>query len=50
VWQDMLGLNPGRTARFVKQYADLHAVVSQAAAAYHREVLDGTFPAAEHSF
>jgi 3-methyl-2-oxobutanoate hydroxymethyltransferase len=50
VWQDMLGLNPGRTARFVKQYADLHAVVSRAAAAYHREVLDGTFPAAEHSF
>ena len=27
VWQDMAGLTPGRTAKFVKKYADLHGVL-----------------------
>ncbi|MCP3425542.1 3-methyl-2-oxobutanoate hydroxymethyltransferase [Rothia sp. AR01] len=50
VWQDMLGLGEGRTPRFVKKYADLRGVVSQAAGAYRKDVLDGAFPAAEHVF
>ncbi|GAA1676533.1 3-methyl-2-oxobutanoate hydroxymethyltransferase [Citricoccus zhacaiensis] len=50
VWQDMLGLRPGRMPRFVKQYADLHSVVSRAVTDYRRDVLEGTFPAAEHGF
>ncbi len=27
VWQDMAGLTPGRTAKFVKKYADMHGVL-----------------------
>ncbi len=50
VWQDMLGLRTGRMPRFVKQYADLHSVVSAAVTDYRRDVLEGTFPAAEHGF
>ena len=50
VWQDMAGLNPGRTARFVKQYADLATVLGRAAADYVAEVESGAFPAAEHTF
>ena len=50
VWQDMLGLGEGRTPRFVKKYADLRGVVAQAAGAYRRDVLDGSFPAEEHVF
>ncbi|MEE1620271.1 3-methyl-2-oxobutanoate hydroxymethyltransferase [Zafaria sp. Z1313] len=50
VWQDMLGLRTGRTAKFVKQYAQLRPIVAEAAAAYHRDVLEGSFPAAEHGF
>ncbi|EMQ98044.1 3-methyl-2-oxobutanoate hydroxymethyltransferase [Paeniglutamicibacter gangotriensis] len=50
VWQDMLGLGEGKSPRFVKKYADLRSVVAGAAAAYHREVLDGAFPSAEHEF
>ena len=50
VWQDFSGLNRGRTARFVKKYADLRGELSRAAADYVREVKDGNFPAAEHSF
>ncbi|WP_432488683.1 3-methyl-2-oxobutanoate hydroxymethyltransferase [Kineococcus sp. SYSU DK018] len=49
VWQDFAGLSE-RTARFVKQYADLRGVLGQAARAYAEDVRSGAFPAAEHSF
>lgn len=50
VWQDAFGLNTGRVPRFVKRYADLHAVLLRAAASYAGEVRDGTFPGPEHTF
>ncbi len=50
VWQDMAGLRTGRMARFVKQYADLHATLLKAAQDYADEVADGTFPGPEHTF
>jgi 3-methyl-2-oxobutanoate hydroxymethyltransferase len=49
VWQDMAGLTP-HTAKFVKKYADVDAVLSQAARAYAEEVTGGVFPAPEHSY
>jgi len=50
VWQDMMGLRTGKAPRFVKRYADLHAVMLDAAKAYADDVRAGTFPAMEHSF
>jgi len=50
VWQDMAGLNRGRVARFVKQYADLDGVLRGAAAAYAADVRAGTFPGPEHTY
>ena len=50
VWQDMLGLRTGKLPRFVKQYADLHAVMSEAVGRYVDEVRDGSFPSGEHTF
>ena len=50
VWQDMAGLRAGKAPRFVKKYADLRGELSRAATDYVREVKDGSFPAAEHSF
>jgi len=50
VWQDMAGLRTGRMPRFVKQYADLHGVLLQAAQDYAADVAAGTFPAEEHTF
>ena len=50
VWQDAFGLRTGRMARFVKQYADVHAVLRDAAAAYSADVKAGTFPGPEHTF
>ncbi|WP_091116625.1 3-methyl-2-oxobutanoate hydroxymethyltransferase [Nocardioides psychrotolerans] len=50
VWQDAFGLRTGRMAKFVKQYADLHAVLLQAAQDFDAEVKAGTFPGPEHTF
>jgi 3-methyl-2-oxobutanoate hydroxymethyltransferase len=50
VWQDAFGLRTGRMPRFVRQYADLHGLLLDAARAYADDVRNGTFPAAEHTF
>jgi 3-methyl-2-oxobutanoate hydroxymethyltransferase len=50
VWTDWAGFTTGRIPRFVKQYADLKGVLSEAARAYKDEVTGGRFPTAEHSF
>lgn len=50
VWQDMAGLRRGRAPRFVKRYADVAAVLEDAARRFADEVRDGTFPGPEHSF
>jgi 3-methyl-2-oxobutanoate hydroxymethyltransferase len=50
VWTDMVGLNTGPAPRFVKRYADLRRVITEAAANYARDVTEGTYPGPEHSF
>ncbi|WP_181311329.1 3-methyl-2-oxobutanoate hydroxymethyltransferase [Nocardioides campestrisoli] len=50
VWQDAFGLRTGKMARFVKQYADVHGVLLDAAKAYADDVRGGTFPGPEHTF
>jgi 3-methyl-2-oxobutanoate hydroxymethyltransferase len=50
VWQDMAGLTRGRTASFVKRFADAGEVLRRAAAQYADEVAGGVFPGPEHSF
>ena len=50
VWQDAFGLRTGKMARFVKQYADVHGVLLDAARAYADDVRGGTFPGADHTF
>jgi 3-methyl-2-oxobutanoate hydroxymethyltransferase len=46
----MLDIYPGKKARFVKNYMQGAASIADAVARYVREVKDGSFPAAEHSF
>jgi len=50
VTPDLLGLFSDLRPRFVKQYADLGQEVCRAVEQYCREVRDGTFPEAAHSF
>jgi 3-methyl-2-oxobutanoate hydroxymethyltransferase len=50
VFHDMLGLFPDFKPKFAKRYADLGAAAKAAVETYCREVRDGSFPAAEHTF
>src|SRR6195952_5174571 len=50
VWTDMAGMNAGPGPRFVKQYANLRATLTEAAGAYADDVRTGRYPGAEHSY
>jgi 3-methyl-2-oxobutanoate hydroxymethyltransferase len=51
VWHDLLGLYPGKPAKFVKNFLATNGnSVEDAIRAYDSEVKQGTFPAAEHCY
>jgi 3-methyl-2-oxobutanoate hydroxymethyltransferase len=50
VMHDLLGVFPGRKARFVKNFMDGHSNIDDAIKAYVTAVKDQTFPALEHCF
>jgi 3-methyl-2-oxobutanoate hydroxymethyltransferase len=50
VWQDMAGLREGKAPRFVKRYADLAGILTEATRTFADEVRGGEFPAEEHTF
>jgi len=50
VWTDWAGLSTGRIPKFVKQYADLKGVLTEATKAYIADVAAVTYPAPEHEY
>jgi len=52
VFHDLLGYTPERNPalKHVKQYANLHTIISDAVRNYTEEVQNGIFPGDEHSF
>jgi 3-methyl-2-oxobutanoate hydroxymethyltransferase len=50
VMHDMLGVFPGRKARFVKNFMDGQTSIEAAVNAYIAAVKDGSFPSQEHCF
>lgn len=50
VIQDALGIQPGKAARFVRNFMAGHDSIERAIAAYVAAVKDGSFPAPEHCF
>ena len=50
VFHDLLGLFPDFKPKFAKRYADLGSAVKTAVEAYCREVWEGSFRAADHTF
>ena len=50
VWHDLLGLSGDTVPKFVKQYANLTRVISEALDAYVRDVRSGAFPDPRHTY
>ncbi|RFA11191.1 3-methyl-2-oxobutanoate hydroxymethyltransferase [Subtercola boreus] len=50
VWTDFAGFSQGRTPRFVKQYANLTQVLTDAVTAFRADVASGAYPAPEHEY
>lgn len=50
VFHDMLGINPDRSYRHVKRYAELGMEIRHATECYAADVRDGKFPTEENSF
>jgi 3-methyl-2-oxobutanoate hydroxymethyltransferase len=50
VMHDLLGVFPGRKARFVKNFMEGRTSIASAVDAYVAAVKDGSFPAPEHCF
>ncbi len=50
VWTDWAGLTVGRIPKFVKRYANLSTVLTDAAKTYISDVAGGEYPAPEHEY
>lgn len=50
VYHDLLHLIDRPGAKFVRQYVNLHDIILQALTTYRDEVLNGHFPAGEHTY
>jgi 3-methyl-2-oxobutanoate hydroxymethyltransferase len=50
VTQDMLGINKGFSPRFLRRYAQLHDVMTDAFRQYLADVRDGKFPSSDESY
>ena len=50
VIQDVLGLNPGHVARFVRQYAKLGEAIEAAARQFDQDVQAGAYPTPEYEY
>jgi 3-methyl-2-oxobutanoate hydroxymethyltransferase len=50
VFHDLLGINTGHTARFVKRYADIHDAMVAGVGAYVADVRSGRFPEDSHTY
>ncbi len=50
VWTDWAGFTTGRIPKFVKQYANLSGILTDAVTAYRADVANGAYPAPEHNY
>lgn len=50
VMHDMLGLNRGFSPRFLRRYADLHSVITDAVERYIEDVKHGDFPSSSEQY
>ncbi len=50
VFHDFHGINTGHVPKFVKRYAELGEQIKRAATEFQREVAEGVYPDAAHSY
>jgi 3-methyl-2-oxobutanoate hydroxymethyltransferase len=50
VWQDLVGLSPAPSAKFVKRYAEVGTVISDAVKAWSDDVVSGSYPGSDNSY
>lgn len=50
VFHDMMGVTTGYLPKFVRQYADLHGIISEAVRGYARDVRESRFPDDDTSY
>jgi 3-methyl-2-oxobutanoate hydroxymethyltransferase len=50
VVSDLIGLTPDPAPRFVKRYADMRAILTEAAQHFAKDVAEGIYPAPEHQY
>ncbi len=50
VWQDLLGMTPGKQAKFVQHYASLRSTMLESSSAWARDVVSGKYPDLDHSY
>jgi 3-methyl-2-oxobutanoate hydroxymethyltransferase len=50
VWHDMLGYSEGHAPRFVKRYAEVGRVITEALQRYAADVRSGAFPEEQHTY
>ncbi len=50
VYHDLLGITTGRSPKFVKRYAEIHAAMVEGVGRYAEEVRSHRFPEAEHVY
>ena len=50
VIDDILGKYPGNTPKFVKKYANIREIMTDAISNYNNDVKNGQFPQSEHTF
>lgn len=50
VWQDLVGLSPSPQPKFVKPYADVRSIVSDAVRAWSEDVVSGAYPNGSQSY
>ena len=50
MWHDLLGLYDGRSARFVKRYAEIGDAIRDALSAFAEDVRERRFPEEQHTY
>jgi 3-methyl-2-oxobutanoate hydroxymethyltransferase len=50
VWQDLVGLSAGPAPKFVRRYADVRSVISDAVQAWADDVVSGQYPGAAETY